>query len=118
MTAAIHGIPATAAASGTHAPAAIPRGIATAPGSSTTRARPPRSAPPGSQGARGSLFGVIVAGAALVSARTSDRPAEAFAALQPAPRGPVDGANTYVSHTELHARLADAWRAARRGSAA
>jgi DNA-binding SARP family transcriptional activator len=40
------------------------------------------------------------------------RPAEAVAALQPALRGGVDGSNTYVTHTELHEALAQAFELA------
>jgi DNA-binding SARP family transcriptional activator/TolB-like protein len=48
-----------------------------------------------------------------------DRPREAVAVLQPALRGGVDGANTYVTHTELHEALARAFDAAgQRDSAA
>jgi DNA-binding SARP family transcriptional activator/tetratricopeptide (TPR) repeat protein len=41
-----------------------------------------------------------------------ERPEEAIAVLQPAIRGGVDGSNTYVSRTELHEALADAFQAA------
>jgi tetratricopeptide (TPR) repeat protein len=40
------------------------------------------------------------------------RPAEAIAVLQPAIRGGVDGSNTYVSRTELHEALAQAFEMA------
>jgi tetratricopeptide (TPR) repeat protein len=40
------------------------------------------------------------------------RPAEAIAVLQPAIRGGVDGSNTYVSRTELHEALAQAFEQA------
>ncbi|HJS48232.1 MAG TPA: hypothetical protein VJ773_09630, partial [Gemmatimonadales bacterium] len=40
------------------------------------------------------------------------RPREAAAVLQPALRGGVDGSNTYVTHTELHEALAQAWEQA------
>jgi tetratricopeptide (TPR) repeat protein len=40
------------------------------------------------------------------------RHAEAIAVLQPALRGGVDGANSYVTHTELHEALARAFEAA------
>ena len=40
------------------------------------------------------------------------RPAEAIAVLQPAIRGGVDGSNTYVSRTELHEALAEAFEQA------
>jgi tetratricopeptide (TPR) repeat protein len=40
------------------------------------------------------------------------RHAEAIAVLQPALRGGVDGGNTYVTHTELHEALAQAFEAA------
>jgi tetratricopeptide (TPR) repeat protein len=44
---------------------------------------------------------------------------EAIAILQPALRGGVDGSNTYVTHTELHEALAQAFAGAgRRDSAA
>ena len=44
---------------------------------------------------------------------------EAIATLQPALRGGVDGGNTYVTHTELHEALAQAFDAAgQRDSAA
>jgi DNA-binding SARP family transcriptional activator len=46
------------------------------------------------------------------------RPAEAVAALQPALRGGVDGANLYVSRTVLHELLAQAWDAAGRPDSA
>jgi len=37
------------------------------------------------------------------------RPREAVAVLQPALRGAIDASNLYVSRTELHERLAQAW---------
>jgi Flp pilus assembly protein TadD len=40
------------------------------------------------------------------------RGAEAVAILQPALRGGVDGSNTYVTHTELHEALAQAFERA------
>ena len=40
------------------------------------------------------------------------RPADAVSALQPALRGPMDAANLYVTRTELHELLAQAWDAA------
>jgi predicted Zn-dependent protease len=40
------------------------------------------------------------------------RPAEAIAVLQPAIRGGIDGSNTYVSRTELHEALAQAFEQA------
>jgi DNA-binding SARP family transcriptional activator/tetratricopeptide (TPR) repeat protein len=42
------------------------------------------------------------------------RPAEAVAALQPALRGSVDESNLYVTRSELHELLAEAWAAAGR----
>jgi DNA-binding SARP family transcriptional activator/tetratricopeptide (TPR) repeat protein len=46
------------------------------------------------------------------------RPAEAIAILRPAIRGGVDGSNTYVSRTELHEAMAEAFeQAGRRDSA-
>jgi DNA-binding SARP family transcriptional activator/tetratricopeptide (TPR) repeat protein len=48
-----------------------------------------------------------------------NRPQEAVAVLQPALRGGIDGANTYVTHTELHEALARAFeRGGQRDSAA
>lgn len=48
-----------------------------------------------------------------------DRPQEAVLALQPALRGAVDASNLYLSRTELHELLADAFdRAGQRDSAA
>ncbi len=47
------------------------------------------------------------------------RPREAVAALQPALRGELDAANLYITRTELHERLAEAFdRAGERDSAA
>jgi predicted Zn-dependent protease len=46
------------------------------------------------------------------------RPAEAIAVLQPAIRGGVDGSNTYVSRTELHEALAEAFEQAGRQDSA
>ena len=47
------------------------------------------------------------------------RPADAVAVLQPALRGSIESSNLYVTHTELHELLAQAWEAAnRRDSAA
>ena len=40
------------------------------------------------------------------------RPQDAIAVLQPALRGSLDASNLYVSRTELHERLAQAWDAA------
>lgn len=40
------------------------------------------------------------------------RPKDAVAILQPALRGSIDASNLYVSRTELHERLAQAWDAA------
>jgi len=40
------------------------------------------------------------------------RPAEAVAVLQPALRGSVESSNLYVTRTELHELLAQAWDAA------
>jgi predicted Zn-dependent protease len=40
------------------------------------------------------------------------RPKDAVAILQPALRGAIDASNLYVSRTELHERLAQAWDAA------
>jgi len=47
-----------------------------------------------------------------------DRPREAIAVLQPALRGKVDASNFYVTHTETHALLAQAWDAAGRPDSA
>jgi hypothetical protein len=48
-----------------------------------------------------------------------ERPRDAIAALQPALRGEVDASNLYVSRTEIHELLADAFdRAGERDSAA
>lgn len=41
-----------------------------------------------------------------------NRPAEAVAVLQPALRGALDASNLYITRTELHERLAEAWEAA------
>ena len=41
-----------------------------------------------------------------------NRPKDAVAVLQPALRGALDASNLYVSRTELHERLAQAWDAA------
>ena len=46
------------------------------------------------------------------------RHAEAIAVLQPSLRGGVDGANTYVTHTELHEMLAHAFHGAGQGDSA
>ncbi|HEX7023982.1 MAG TPA: BTAD domain-containing putative transcriptional regulator [Gemmatimonadales bacterium] len=46
------------------------------------------------------------------------RPAEAIAVLQPAIRGGVDGSNTYVSRSELHEALAQAFEQAGRADSA
>jgi DNA-binding SARP family transcriptional activator len=46
------------------------------------------------------------------------RPAEAIAVVQPAIRGGVDGSNTYVSRTELHEALAQAFEQAGRADSA
>jgi len=46
------------------------------------------------------------------------RPAEAIAVLRPAIRGGVDGSNTYVSRTELHEALAQAFEMAGQGDSA
>ena len=46
------------------------------------------------------------------------RPADAVAVLQPALRGGMEGANLYVSRTELHELLAQAWDAAGRSDSA
>jgi predicted Zn-dependent protease len=40
------------------------------------------------------------------------RPREAISILQPALRGALDASNLYVSRTEVHERLAQAWEAA------
>jgi hypothetical protein len=40
------------------------------------------------------------------------RPTEAIAALQPALRGSLEASNLYMSRTELHELLAEAWDAA------
>jgi tetratricopeptide (TPR) repeat protein len=45
------------------------------------------------------------------------RPAEAVATLQPALRGSVEASNLYVTRTEIHELLADAWEAAGRPTA-
>lgn len=48
-----------------------------------------------------------------------DRPADAIGALQPALRGEMDASNLYITRTELHELLAEAFdRAGRRDSAA
>jgi len=39
------------------------------------------------------------------------RPRDAIAVLQPALRGKVDASNYYVTHTQVHALLAQAWDA-------
>jgi serine/threonine protein kinase/tetratricopeptide (TPR) repeat protein len=39
------------------------------------------------------------------------RPREAVTVLQPAVRGPLEGSNLYITHTELHEMLARAWDA-------
>jgi len=41
-----------------------------------------------------------------------DRPAEAVATLRPALRGGIESSNLYVTRTELHELLAQAWGAA------
>jgi predicted Zn-dependent protease len=41
----------------------------------------------------------------------ANRPRDAIAVLQPALRGSLDASNLYVSRTELHERLAQAWDA-------
>ena len=46
------------------------------------------------------------------------RPRDAIAVLQPALRGKVDASNFYVTHTEVHALLAQAWDAAGRSDSA
>jgi len=46
------------------------------------------------------------------------RPRDAIAVLQPALRGKVDASNYYVTHTEVHALLAQAWDAAGRPDSA
>ena len=46
------------------------------------------------------------------------RPRDAIAVLQPALRGKVDASNFYVTHTEVHALLAQAWDAAGRADSA
>ena len=46
------------------------------------------------------------------------RPRDAIAALQPVLRGKVDASNYYVTHTEVHALLAQAWDAAGRADSA
>jgi DNA-binding SARP family transcriptional activator/tetratricopeptide (TPR) repeat protein len=46
------------------------------------------------------------------------RPAEAIAVLRPAIHGGVDGSNTYVSRTELHEALAQAFEQAGQGDSA
>jgi predicted Zn-dependent protease len=46
------------------------------------------------------------------------RPGEAIAVLQPAIRGGVDGSNTYMSRTELHEALAQAFEQAGRKDSA
>ena len=40
------------------------------------------------------------------------RPADAVAVLQPALRGSIESSNLYVTHTEIHELLAQAWEAA------
>ena len=46
------------------------------------------------------------------------RPTEAVAALQPALRGSVDESNLYVTRSEIHELLAEAWEAAGRPDSA
>jgi tetratricopeptide (TPR) repeat protein len=46
------------------------------------------------------------------------RPAEAVATLQPALRGSVEASNLYVTRTEIHELLAEAWEAAGRPDSA
>jgi len=46
------------------------------------------------------------------------RPAEAVAALQPALQGSVDESNLYVTRSEIHELLAEAWEAAGRRDSA
>ena len=46
------------------------------------------------------------------------RPTEAVAALQPALRGSVEGSNLYVTRSEIHELLAEAWEAAGRPDSA
>jgi hypothetical protein len=46
------------------------------------------------------------------------RPREAVSALQPAFRGKLDASNFYITHTELHETLGEAWAAAGRADSA